>query len=1020
MKPEQVRGHVSKNRTIIFLVGAFIFALSAVTVPFYSARSGSAPADFKAGATQPKSQIKSLVTPVGIELPAHGAFLPEPLASPEAIYTFAADCTTAKTDWNLGETVCAKANGVPVSLFPWRVLLIDPEGFVRDSQDAIADDNATYTFVLPSSPTSSINGRTVDNRGSWRIELVRANGSRRQTAVITVHQPTAAIADVFVQKVVRDGETNPTVGSSLAFLILVANAGPDTAQSVRLIDSVPSGSSLVSFSQQSGPACLPVGASDCTMSSMTNGERAEFTAVYQIGGSPGDVLTSATVSSTTADSDNANNTGTAQFTIAAGGTPSQCTLVCPTNLTFSEDPGTGGHAVASANFPSPVTTGTCGDVSMSASPNPQTNNYFFPVGISVITVSTESGEECTFTVTVTDNDNPTIDCPADITTFESSPGSGSANVSYNVTASDNSGSVTVTCNIPSGDSFPVGTTQVTCTAADESNNTATCQFNVTVTGVNTTCVLTTVPSITVDSPANACGANVTYTPPTSDGSGTCGAITCDRPSGSFFPVGDTLVTCTSSPDGASTNFTVTVNDVTPPTPTLSSLPTLTGTCSVTAGVPVVINTPTGPKTVIEPPTASDNCGGTISASTEDERTYDAPGSHVVTWNYTDASGNTVSQQQTVIVTGVDSAAPVPDVTNLPVVTGECEVTLTPPTATDNCAGTVEGTTANLTIAGVGTHTVLWTYTDGTGNSSSQSQSVVITDTHAPTIALVGDPSITVECHTSFTDPGVTTEDNCRPEDVNVTVTGQPNIDVPNTYTVTYTATDGGGNQASVQRTVIVEDTIKPVITLSGGDMTVECHTSFMDPGASASDSCDTNVPVVVTGTVDINTPGIYVLTYNATDDSGNAADSQQRTVTVVDTTAPVITLNGSTPVMWPPNHKYKSFAVTDFVTSVSDSCDTPLGIGSVVIEKATSDETENGNGDGNTSNDIVIASDCKSVQLRAERVGGGNGRVYTITLRLRDASGNTTRATAKVVVPHNQGQTPVDSGVNYTVNGTCP
>ena len=66
-----------------------------------------------------------------------------------------------------------------------------------------------------------------------------------------------------------------------------------------------------------------------------------------------------------------------------------------------------------------------------------------------------------------------------------------------------------------------------------------------------------------------------------------------------------------------------------------------------------------------------------------------------------------------------------------------------------------------------------------------------------------------------------------------------------------------------------------------------------------------------------------------------------------------------------------TFGVTDFVTGVTDSCDTTLGIGSVVIEKVTSDEIENGNGDGNTLNDIVIAADCKSVQLRSEREGGG-------------------------------------------------
>ena len=81
----------------------------------------------------------------------------------------------------------------------------------------------------------------------------------------------------------------------------------------------------------------------------------------------------------------------------------------------------------------------------------------------------------------------------------------------------------------------------------------------------------------------------------------------------------------------------------------------------------------------------------------------------------------------------------------------------------------------------------------------------------------------------------------------------------------------------------------------------------------------------------------------------------------------------------------------------------------------TSDEIENGNGDGNTLNDIVIAPDCRSVQLRAEREGNSNGRVYTITFKVSDGY-NTKTVTAKVVVPHNIGQTPVDSGVHYTVS----
>jgi hypothetical protein len=79
------------------------------------------------------------------------------------------------------------------------------------------------------------------------------------------------------------------------------------------------------------------------------------------------------------------------------------------------------------------------------------------------------------------------------------------------------------------------------------------------------------------------------------------------------------------------------------------------------------------------------------------------------------------------------------------------------------------------------------------------------------------------------------------------------------------------------------------------------------------------------------------------------------------------------------------------------------------------------NSDGNTLNDIVIAADCKSLQLRAERDANRNGRVYTVTLKVTDSSGNVTTATRKVTVPISPGAgAAVDSGPAYTVNSGCP
>lgn len=142
-------------------------------------------------------------------------------------------------------------------------------------------------------------------------------------------------------------------------------------------------------------------------------------------------------------------------------------------------------------------------------------------------------------------------------------------------------------------------------------------------------------------------------------------------------------------------------------------------------------------------------------------------------------------------------------------------------------------------------------------------------------------------------------------------------------------------------------------------------------------------------------------------------------ITVNDTEAPSITTANKT--LWSPDHTYTTFNVSDLVTSVSDNCDTDIGISSVVIISVSSDEPDDANADGFTINDIVIANDCKSVQLRAERKGDGNGRVYIVTLRVTDSDGNVSTATAKVTVPHAQNGNPaIDSGPSFTVLSNCP
>ncbi len=164
-------------------------------------------------------------------------------------------------------------------------------------------------------------------------------------------------------------------------------------------------------------------------------------------------------------------------------------------------------------------------------------------------------------------------------------------------------------------------------------------------------------------------------------------------------------------------------------------------------------------------------------------------------------------------------------------------------------------------------------------------------------------------------------------------------------------------------------------------------------------------------------------TVNCTASNGTLPDATcSFTVTVNDNQPPVMnTITNPMVLLWSPNHKYQRVNVFQFVTSVTDNCGS-IPVGNVVITKVTSDEADNapGNGDGNTTQDIKIAADCKSVDLRSERMVGGNGRVYTIYFSVTDVNGNRVTATAKAIVAPNQsGTTAIDNGPVYTVISSC-
>src|SRR4029453_5060848 len=116
-------------------------------------------------------------------------------------------------------------------------------------------------------------------------------------------------------------------------------------------------------------------------------------------------------------------------------------------------------------------------------------------------------------------------------------------------------------------------------------------------------------------------------------------------------------------------------------------------------------------------------------TTSDSLTRSTQGTSVVTWHFNDGNGNESTQTQNIVVH--DTTAPATPV--LPDVTGECSATIAAaPTTTDNCAGTVTGTTSDsLTRSTQGTSVVTWHFNDGNGNSTTATQNIVVHDTRAP-------------------------------------------------------------------------------------------------------------------------------------------------------------------------------------------------------------------------------------------------------------------------------------------------
>lgn len=256
----------------------------------------------------------------------------------------------------------------------------------------------------------------------------------------------------------------------------------------------------------------------------------------------------------------------------------------------------------------------------------------------------------------------------------------------------------------------------------------------------------------------------------------------------------------------------------------------------------------------------------------------------------------------------------------------------------------------------------------------------------------------------------TAKDNCE---VHITRTGVPpnNFFPIGTTTITYTATDGAGNQATATQIVQVIDNTPPTITcpdnkfvtIPSGDAGAVVN---WDPPA-ANDNCSVTVTCSPASGSTFG-PGTTTVTCTATDPSGNTATCS---FTVTVNRAPNCTATPSISQLWPPNHKMVNITIE----GVTDPDGDPV---TVTITGITQDEPLNTLGDGNTEPDGAIIG-TSIAQVRAERSGTprvpGNGRVYRISYTASDGRGGACDGSVAVCVPHDQGNRSVciDDGQRY-------
>src|SRR5438067_3761818 len=855
---------------IITLLGTVFFSVSSAHKKSGGRQTGSLPSNERTSTVSTvnlgKPSASSLRFSERIGTPkSFSLLLPQAPPSPDTVETFDVNCTTPKTAFLMGETVCAKiSGGPPLSLYPRKIAWVDNFNNIQKKVD-ITSDPQTDSFTLPVAGPTPL----VDYRGEWRVNSISAaRSSVRASGFFSVSNPVLPAADLSIYNS-NNTDGSITAGSNIEYVLWISNKGPDAASNVQVTDATPANTTFLSGQQDSGPTfncTFPAanstgGTTTCTLASLASGANARITLVYNVtSGTAANttIADTAHIASGTADphddsntpppsdpnADPSNNTATSRTTVVSGAAGATCTLQCPDNITASADTTENGQRGAHVTYDAPVASGSCGAVTSTPA-----SGTFFPVGTTVVNATSATGDgSCSFTVTVQEAGAPTITCPPGKTASANSNCQATVDPGQPTTTGDN---VTVTSSRSDGnpltDPCPEEQTTITWTPTNSAGS-ASCQQMITV--ADDTAPSVTCPAdVTRNNDAGQCSATVD--PGTATATDNCGVASINgtrsdgQPLDAPYPVGTTTITWTAtdrSDNTASCTQTVTVNDSEKPTVSCPAPTSASADANCQAAVPDATSGAT----------ASDNCGTVTLTQSPAAGSMVGQGTTTITVTATDGAGNTSTCTTTFTVNDntpptvscpaptsasadANCQAPVPDVASAA-------------TASDNCSapGSITKTQSPAagTMVGYGPHTITVTATDAAGNSSTCTSTFTVNDTTPPTISCPAPSSASADANCQAPVPdvrsGATTSDNCG----SATVTQSP---APGTMvgqgpqTITVTATAGSGNSSSCTTTFTVNDTTPPAITCPANIATSTepgtCAAHVIPGAATATDNC---------------------------------------------------------------------------------------------------------------------------------------------------------------------------------------